>query len=142
MELGGRLRLAEGVAGHVTVRDPEHTDHFWVNPMGRSFKQMTVSDLLLVNHVGEIVEGEGLLNGSSSVAVSESDFVFAIVGEELGLAGTLWVLVLHAALAAAVPPDRVRLYLLHGLQHVDRDFDGLDAWRTWKALRALLSQRT
>jgi fermentation-respiration switch protein FrsA (DUF1100 family) len=47
-----------------------------------------------------------------------------------------------AALAAAVPPDRVRLYLLHGLQHVDRDFDGLDAWRTWKALRALLSQRT
>ena len=27
----GRLRLAEGVAGHVTVRDPEHTDRFWVN---------------------------------------------------------------------------------------------------------------
>ena len=28
----GRLRLAEGVAGHITVRDPEHPDRFWVNP--------------------------------------------------------------------------------------------------------------
>lgn len=46
------------------------------------------------------------------------------------------------ALAAAVPNDRVRLYLLRGLRHVDRDFDGLDAWRTWWALRALLSQRS
>jgi hypothetical protein len=46
------------------------------------------------------------------------------------------------ALAAAVPADRVRLYLLHGLRHVDRDFEGLDAWRAWTALRALLSQRT
>ena len=34
----GRLRLAEGVAGHVTVRDPEHLDHFWVNPFGKNFK--------------------------------------------------------------------------------------------------------
>ena len=47
-----------------------------------------------------------------------------------------------AALAAAVPHDQVRLYLLRGLRHVDRDFDGLDAWRMWWALRALLSQRT
>ena len=43
----GKLGFDEGVAGHITVRDPEHLDHFWVNPMGRSFKQMKVSDLLL-----------------------------------------------------------------------------------------------
>ena len=24
----------EGVAGHITLRDPEFTDHFWVNPLG------------------------------------------------------------------------------------------------------------
>ena len=58
--LFGKFGFDEGVAGHVTVRDPERTDHFWVNPFGRSFKQMRVSDLILVNHDGAIVEGEGL----------------------------------------------------------------------------------
>ena len=27
----------EGVAGHLTGRDPEHPDLFWVNPFGMSF---------------------------------------------------------------------------------------------------------
>jgi len=61
----GKFGFDEGVAGHVTVRDPERTDHFWVNPFGRSFKQMKVSDLILVNHAGDIVEGDGLLNAAA-----------------------------------------------------------------------------
>ncbi len=65
LRLFGKFGFDEGVAGHITVRDPERTDHFWVNPMGRSFKQMRVSDLLLVSHTGEVVEGEGLLNGAA-----------------------------------------------------------------------------
>ncbi|MEH6585144.1 MAG: class II aldolase/adducin family protein [Halioglobus sp.] len=65
LRLFGKLGFDEGVAGHITVRDPELTDHFWVNPMGRSFKQMRVSDLLLVSHTGEVVEGTGLLNGAA-----------------------------------------------------------------------------
>lgn len=58
----GKFGFDEGVAGHFTVRDPGRPDHFWVNPFGRSFKQMRVSDLILVNHDGDIVEGNGLLN--------------------------------------------------------------------------------
>lgn len=65
LRLFGKFGFDEGVAGHITVRDPEHLDHFWVNPMGKSFKLMKVSDLLLVNHVGEVVEGDGLLNGAA-----------------------------------------------------------------------------
>jgi len=65
LRLFGKFGFDEGVAGHITVRDPEHLDHFWVNPMGKSFKLMTVSDLLLVNHHGEVVEDEGLLNGAA-----------------------------------------------------------------------------
>lgn len=63
--LFGKFGFDEGVAGHITARDPEHIDHFWVNPMGMSFKQIKVSDLLLVNHDGKVVEGEGLLNGAA-----------------------------------------------------------------------------
>lgn len=62
LRIFGKFGFDEGVAGHFTVRDPERTDHFWVNPFDRSFKQMRVSDLILVNHQGDIVEGSGLLN--------------------------------------------------------------------------------
>ncbi|HKK22365.1 MAG TPA: class II aldolase/adducin family protein, partial [Pseudohaliea sp.] len=65
LRLFGKFGFDEGVAGHVTVRDPEHADQFWVNPMGRSFKQLCVSDLLRVDHEGAVVEGEGLLNGAA-----------------------------------------------------------------------------
>ncbi|POW19516.1 hypothetical protein PSHT_04563 [Puccinia striiformis] len=47
----------EGIAGHLTLRDPILKDHFWVNPFGRAFSQMTVSDLLLISPEGEIVMG-------------------------------------------------------------------------------------
>lgn len=56
------LGLAEGVAGHITARDPEWADHFWVNPLGRHFGRIRVSDLLLVNSQGEIVIGDGPVN--------------------------------------------------------------------------------
>jgi ribulose-5-phosphate 4-epimerase/fuculose-1-phosphate aldolase len=65
LRIFGKFGFDEGVAGHITVRDPEQSDHFWVNPMGRSFKQMRVSDLLKVDHAGNVVEGEGLLNGAA-----------------------------------------------------------------------------
>ena len=42
LRIFGRFGFDEGVAGHFTVRDPERTDHFWVNPFGRSFKQMRI----------------------------------------------------------------------------------------------------
>ncbi|MGY2225572.1 class II aldolase/adducin family protein [Pseudomonas gingeri] len=51
-----------GGAGHITVRDPEHRDHFWVNPVGVYFGHLRVSDLLRVDPHGTIVEGEGALN--------------------------------------------------------------------------------
>ncbi|MGZ8734613.1 MAG: class II aldolase/adducin family protein [Acidimicrobiia bacterium] len=60
--LFGRFGFDEGVAGHITARDPEHLDHFWVNPFAMNFKQITVSDLLLVNDDGEVVEGERPVN--------------------------------------------------------------------------------
>ncbi len=65
LRLFGKFGFDEGVAGHITVRDPIDTETFWVNPMGRSFKLVRLSDLIRVSHDGDVVEGEGLLNGAA-----------------------------------------------------------------------------
>jgi ribulose-5-phosphate 4-epimerase/fuculose-1-phosphate aldolase len=67
----GRLGFGEGTAGHITARDPERTDHFWVNPLGMSFRQIRVRDLMLVNHEGEVVEGNWPLNKAAFVIHSQ-----------------------------------------------------------------------
>lgn len=62
LRLFSRFGFDEGVAGHVTARDPELADHFWVNPFGMWFGGIRVSDLILVNADGEVVEGERGVN--------------------------------------------------------------------------------
>ncbi|MET7394078.1 class II aldolase/adducin family protein [Dactylosporangium sp. NPDC005572] len=65
--LFGALGFAEGVAGHITARDPEHPDLFWVNPFGMSFNQIKASDLVLVNDEGRVVEGRRPVNRAAFV---------------------------------------------------------------------------
>ena len=57
-----RFGFSEGVAGHLTARDPADPDLFWVNPFGLSFGLISVSDLILVNHEGKVVEGDWPVN--------------------------------------------------------------------------------
>lgn len=59
------LGLAEGVAGHVTLRDPIQPDSFWVNPFGLGFDRISVSDLLHVDGDGRVLSGSGVLNVSA-----------------------------------------------------------------------------
>jgi ribulose-5-phosphate 4-epimerase/fuculose-1-phosphate aldolase len=63
----GRFGFSEGVAGHITVRDPEYPDHFWVNPFGMSFRHVRQSDLILVDHEGDVVYGEHPVNRAAFV---------------------------------------------------------------------------
>jgi ribulose-5-phosphate 4-epimerase/fuculose-1-phosphate aldolase len=65
----GKFGFGEGVAGHVTVRDPEYKDCFWVNPFGVSFRQIKVSDLILVNHAGDIVAGKHKLLNKAAFSI-------------------------------------------------------------------------
>jgi ribulose-5-phosphate 4-epimerase/fuculose-1-phosphate aldolase len=53
------------VAGHITVRDPEHEDRFWANPLGVSWHQIRVSDLLLVDFDGNVLVGDRPLNAAA-----------------------------------------------------------------------------
>src|SRR3954452_17181315 len=65
--LFGHFGFDEGVAGHITARDPELLDHFWVNPLAMNFKQIRVRDLLLVNDRGEVVDGNWPVNRAAFV---------------------------------------------------------------------------
>src|SRR5680860_1728765 len=60
--LFSKFGFDEGVAGHITARDPEFEDRFWVNPFGMHFGHVRVSDLLLVNDDGDVVEGDRPVN--------------------------------------------------------------------------------
>ncbi len=66
--LFSKLGFSEGVAGHITARDPEFTDHFWVNPFSVYFGHIRVSDLILVNKEGEVVKGDRPVN-QAAVAI-------------------------------------------------------------------------
>ena len=57
--------LDEGVAGHITARDPEFPDSYWVNPFGMHFSMVKQSDLVRVSHDGEVVEGDRAVNGAA-----------------------------------------------------------------------------
>ncbi len=56
-----------GFAGHLTIRDPERPDLYWTNPMAVHFRQVKVSNLILVDHEGTVVEGDYAVNRAGFV---------------------------------------------------------------------------
>lgn len=57
----------EGVAGHLTARDPGDPDAFWVNPYALHFSRVKLSDLVLVR-------GDGSLEGKQGYRVNKAAF--------------------------------------------------------------------
>ena len=65
--LFARYGFDQGLAGHVTVRDPEHPDRFWINPLAQHFGLIKVSDLQLVDQEGNILIGNRPINQAGFV---------------------------------------------------------------------------
>ena len=55
----------EGLAGHITQRDCIDPETFWVNPLGIHFAHIKASDLVRVDHKGNIVEGNSVINNAA-----------------------------------------------------------------------------
>jgi ribulose-5-phosphate 4-epimerase/fuculose-1-phosphate aldolase len=82
-----------GVAGHITARDPEFPDRFWVNPFGLHFGLVRATDLIMVDHDGRVVEGDGILNTAafrihSEIHAARPDVVAAAHAHSVH--GTAW----------------------------------------------------
>jgi ribulose-5-phosphate 4-epimerase/fuculose-1-phosphate aldolase len=112
-----------GVAGHITARDPELPDHFWVNPLAVPFSRMRVSDLELVNHHGEIVIGDRPVNNAafvihSSVHMARPDVVAAAHAHAVH--GKAW-----SSLGRLLDPITQDSCLFYGRHSLYPDFNGV-----------------
>jgi len=58
----GKAGHAQGLLGHLTVRDPEFPDRFWANPLGISFNRIRASDIVQVDHRGTLIKGNTPVN--------------------------------------------------------------------------------
>lgn len=58
-------RFDEGLAGHITLRDCIDPDSFWVNPLAIHFSKIKASDLVRVDHKGNILEGKHAINNAA-----------------------------------------------------------------------------
>jgi ribulose-5-phosphate 4-epimerase/fuculose-1-phosphate aldolase len=114
--LFSKFGFDEGIAGHITARDPERLDHFWVNPFGTHFGHIRVSDLLLVNDKGDVVVGDKPVNTAafaihSQVHAARPDVIAA--GHAHSIYGKSW-----SALGRLLDPitqDACAFYEDHGL---------------------------
>lgn len=52
-----RKGFAEGMSGHISIRDPENPHAFWTNPLGRHFSLLQPSDMILVDYDGNPIGG-------------------------------------------------------------------------------------
>ncbi len=59
LRMFAEMDFDEGAAGHLSVRDPLEPEHFWINAVGRPFELATASSLVLVDHSGTVLHGDG-----------------------------------------------------------------------------------
>jgi len=106
-------------SGHITARDPERSDCFWLLGYGIPFGEATIDDLVLVKHSGQIVEGAHDINPAAlcihgPIHAARPDVVGAIHTHTPY--GTPF-----SALAAPLPMTSQEAVVFHGRQGV---FDG------------------
>ena len=82
-----------GFAGHLTVRDPEHPELYWTNPMCVHFSEVKLSNLILADHNGKVVQGDYAINQAGFVlhaAVHEAHPDIVAMCHAHTVYGTAW----------------------------------------------------
>lgn len=85
--------LDYGFAGHLTIRDPEFPHLYWTNPMAVHFSMVKLSNLILVDHRGEVVQGSHAVNRAGYVlhaAVHEAHPDIIAMCHAHSVYGTAW----------------------------------------------------
>src|SRR3954452_8072958 len=69
--LFAKFGFEEGVAGHITARDPIEPETFWVTPFAVPFPHVKASARIRVGPSGEVVEGDYHVNTGASAIHSQ-----------------------------------------------------------------------
>src|SRR6202162_2916257 len=114
--LFSRFGFDEGGAGPMRARDPDRLDDLCVNPFGMHFGQIRASDLILVNHHGQVVEGKYPVNGAafaihSQIHAARPDVVAAAHAHSMY--GKSWATL--GRLLDPITQDACAFYEDHGL---------------------------
>jgi ribulose-5-phosphate 4-epimerase/fuculose-1-phosphate aldolase len=123
IQLFARLGYGEGIAGHISVRDPDSADCYWVNPFGLDFHEVRVRDLLLVGPQGTVLSGRGALNPAVDPLHGElhrSRPDLAAFAHTHSLYGKAW-----SALGRPLDPITQDACALYGRHGVFTQFNGL-----------------
>jgi ribulose-5-phosphate 4-epimerase/fuculose-1-phosphate aldolase len=123
IQLFARMGYGEGIAGHISVRDPDGPDCYWVNPFGLDFHEVRVRDLLLVGPQGVVLSGRGALNPSVDPLHGElhrSRPDLAAFAHTHSLYGKAW-----SALGRPLDPITQDACALYGRHAVYGRYDGL-----------------
>ena len=64
----GAMRWGQLGDGHISARDPELTDHFWLLDWGVPFHRATVDQLVLVGPDGNVIDADGNPTGAVNTA--------------------------------------------------------------------------
>jgi len=86
-----RLGLSEGICNHISYAIDEK--HFLINPQGLHWSELRASDLLIVDHKGNVVEGQGVVEPTAL-------FIHARI--HLGLSHARCVMHTHMPYATAI----------------------------------------
>jgi ribulose-5-phosphate 4-epimerase/fuculose-1-phosphate aldolase len=117
--LFGRFGFSEGLLGHITVRDPEHPERLWASPMGLSWRQLKVSDLVQVDHDGHILVGSRPVNPVGLLlhsAIHEARPEVVAVCHAHSIHGKAW-----ASLGRLLDPITQDACALYGVQALIRE---------------------
>ena len=110
---------AEGLLGHLTVRDPEDPDRFWVNPVGVAMREVRAAHLVQVDHAGRRVSGDGMVNPVGLLlhtAVHRARPDVVAVCHSHSVHGSAW-----SSLGRPLAPITQDACLFHGNQAVIRE---------------------
>jgi ribulose-5-phosphate 4-epimerase/fuculose-1-phosphate aldolase len=117
-----RLGFDEGTAGHLSARDPERPDHFWINPLAVPFAHVRVRDLVLVDPHGAVVEGDGRVSRAgyfihSTIYDARADIDSVVHAHSIY--GKAW-----SAFARLLDPINQEACIFYGRHCVYADFHG------------------
>lgn len=117
------LGLNEKASGHISARDPELTDHFWINPTEVPFAHMKVSDLELINSDGMVVQGYKSINKAafaihSRILAENPDIISA--AHSHSIYGKAW-----SSLGRPLDPLTQDACFFYGCHQVFDEYDGV-----------------